>query len=157
MSGINMTEAEQTRLDSAQLLDFLKSLAWCKQADETLVAVHKGTPEIIDMLKDNELRIFPGDMLVKMQKSTLHHFQTGFDDGTPLPVVLAWKSQGLEIWYRRNNPAEFPYDAWTNQALQSLERDRVFVPTEKFGADAAAAHAEIMGRVKECPSMIPPH
>jgi hypothetical protein len=152
-----MTEAEGTSIDCGQFLDFLKTQPWCKQGDDVLVAVAKGTPEIVDMMRDNELKVFPGNMLVKMQKSTLHSFTKANDDGEPLPVVLVWKSAGVEIWYRRHNPTEFPYDAWTNNAMQILERERVLVPADKFPGEFQSAHSEILGRVKECPSMIPPH
>jgi hypothetical protein len=152
-----MTEAEGTFVDCEQFLEFLKTQPWCKQGDNVLVAVTKATPEIIDMLRDNELKVFPGNMHVKMQKSTLHNFVTANEDGSPLPVVLAWKPTGVEIWYRRQNPTDFPYDAWTNQAMQILERDRVLVPADKFNADYAKIHADIVAKVKQCPAMIPPH
>jgi hypothetical protein len=41
--------------------------------------------------------------------------------------------------------------------MQILERERVLVPAEKFSSDFLATHKEIVSRVKECPSMIPPH
>lgn len=157
MSGSNMTEAEGTFVDCAQFLEFLKTQPWCKQGDEVLVAVAKATVEVIDMLREHELKVFPGNMLVKMQKSTLHNFTKANDDGEPLPVVLVWKAAGVEIWYRRHNPTEFPYDAWTNQSMQILERDRVFIPADEFGANYSSSHSEIAGKVKECPTMIPPH
>lgn len=152
-----MTEAEGTFVDCGQFLEFLKAQPWCKQGNDVLVAVAKATAEVIDMLRDNELKVFPGNMLVKMQKSTLHNFTKANDDGEPLPVVLVWKATGVEIWYRRHNPTEFPYDAWTNQSMQILERERVFIPSDKFDAGYASSHNEILQRVKECPSMIPPH
>jgi len=152
-----MTEAEGTFIDCGQFLEFLKTQPWCKQGNDVLVAVTRATPEVVDMMRDNELKVFPGNMLVKMQKSTLHNFNKANEDGEPLPVVLVWKTAGVEIWYRRHNPTEFPYDAWKNQSLQILERDRIFVPSEKFGTDYANSLIEIVERVKECPSMIPPH
>ena len=147
-----MTEGIYT---SEQLIDYLKVLPWCKQGDNVLVAVHKATPEIIELLSDNELKVFPSAMLVKMQKSTLHAMQQQFDDNQPMPVVVVWKPAGLEIWFRKQNSQEFPYDAWTNESLANLERDRVFVPAEKFGATFGASLLEQSAKTKECPTIVP--
>lgn len=147
-----MTEGTSTNV---QLIDFLKAMPWCKQGSGVLVAVHKATAEIIELLPDNELKVYPAGMTVKMQKSTLHNMQTQLDDGMPQPVVLVWKNAGLEIWYRKNNAMEFPYDAWTNESLANQERERVFVPAEKFGPSFGAMLAEQAEKTKECPSMIP--
>ncbi len=59
-----MTEGTST----AQLIDFLKTLPWCKQGSGVLVAVHKATAEIIELLTDNELTVYPSGMNIKMQK-----------------------------------------------------------------------------------------
>jgi hypothetical protein len=152
-----MTEAEGTSVVSCeQFLEYLKTLAWCKQAKDVLIAVHKGTPEIIAMLPDHELKVYPSGMVVKLNKSVIHNFQENFDEGTPLPVVVAWKHEGVEIWYRRNKPAEFPYDAWMNKEA-SQERERVFIPAEEFPSDFVAAHGEQLAKVKGCPAIIPQH
>jgi hypothetical protein len=147
-----MTEGTFT---TVQLIDFLKTMPWCKQGSGVLVAVHKATAEIIDLLPDNELKVFPSGIVVKMQKSTLHNMQQQLDDGLPSPVVLVWKNSGLEIWYRKHNSMEFPYDAWTNEAAANLERERVFVAAEKFGPSFLAALTEQCAKTKECPTMIP--
>jgi hypothetical protein len=157
MLGFDMSEADNKQLECTNFLEFLSSQFWCKQGDDVLVAVAKATAEVIEMLKDNELRVFPANMLAKMQKSTLHHFNQANDEGEPLPVVLAWKRAGVEIWFRRHNPSEFPYDAWSNQSLQSLERERVLVPADKFSPDYSKQHSEIAAKVKQCPAMIPQH
>ena len=152
-----MTEAEGTSINTQQFLDFLLALPWCKQGEDVLVAVSKATPEIIEMMLDNELRVFPGNMVVKIQKSTVHNMRQQYDEGQPLPVVVVWKVGGVEIWYRKHNPHEFPYDSWTSDAGAAYERERIFVPAEKFGAKYTELHTEQCGKSKGCPAMIPPY
>jgi hypothetical protein len=155
MAGLTMTEAEGTSVNTEQFLEFLPGLAWCKQGTDVLVAVSKATPEIIDLMLDNELRVFPGNMVVKIQKSTVHHMRQQYDEGQPLPVVVVWKRTGVEIWYRKHNPNEFPYDSWTSDAGAAYERERIFVPAEKLGANHGALQAAQCEKAKECPTMIP--
>lgn len=152
-----MTEAEGTAITTEQFLEFLKKLPWCKQGTDVLVAVDKATPEIIDMFKDHELKVFPTAMTIKMNKSMLKEFQEKHADGMPLPVVVVWKTDGVYIWYRRHKSADFPYDGWTNAEAAAYERERVFIPAGEFGADYGPSHTDACGKSKECPTMIPPH
>ncbi|HEY9713087.1 MAG TPA: hypothetical protein V6C72_06435 [Chroococcales cyanobacterium] len=152
-----MTEAEGTQISVAQFLEYLKTLPWCKQERDVLIAVHKGEPEIIAMLPDHEVKVYPSGMNVKLNKSVLHNFQEKYDEGAPLPVVVAWKKEGVEIWYRRAKPTEFPYDAWMDSTHATQERERVFIPQEEFGPEFATAHADHLSKAKSCPTMIPQH
>lgn len=137
--------------------DMLKTLAWCKQGDSTLVAVHKAIPEVIFMLPDREVKVFPGGVAIKMQKSTVSHFQKAHDDGEPLNVVLVAKPEGVEVWYRKVAPTEFPYDAWSGGAASAYEQQRALIPSDSLGNDYAALHSELASKCKECPTMMPPY
>lgn len=148
-----MTEAEGI-ISCEAFLETLKSLPWCKQPQDVLVAVHKCTPDIVNIIKDYEIKVFPGGMFVKLNKSMVHTFQEKFDEGQPIPVVMVWKREGVEVWYRRLKSSEFPYDVWTNPADVS-ERERAFIPAAAFGDAFVAAHADAVARSKECPAMIP--
>jgi len=150
-----MTEAEDTFVSLEQFLELLKSLPWCRQGENTLVAVHKCSPDILEVMKNHEVRVFPGGMTVKMNKSLLHTFQEKFDEGLPLPLVVVWKPEGVEVWYRRHKSEQFPYDSWTDPAAAGYERERVFVPAEAMGNGYSSALAEVAGRTTECPAMVP--
>lgn len=150
-----MSEAEGAVTCEA-FLEFLKGLPWCRQGTDVLVAVHKCTPEVIEVMQNHGASVFPGGVHVKLNKSFLHELQNKFDDGQPLPVVLVWKPQQVEIWYRRQNPNDFPYDTWTNPVAAAHEKERVLVPADELGPECAPAHSEIAEKSKECPSMIPP-
>jgi hypothetical protein len=152
-----MTEAEEKTVDCVAFLERLKTLPWCRQGDTTLVAVHKCTPEVIDMMRGHEIKVFPGGMHVKVNKSLLHSFQEKYDEDQPLPVVVVWKTEGVEIWYRRHKPEQFPYDSWTDPSAAAYERERAFIPAEEFGAEYASALADIAVKTKECPAMVPPY
>jgi hypothetical protein len=149
-----MAEAKETFVRCVQFLEFLKALPWCKQGENVLVAVHKGTPEVVEVMGDHELKVFPGGMTVKMNKSTINNFIEKFNDGQPLPVVLVWKPEGVEIWYRKYKSADFPYDTWSDPVAAGYERERVFVPKEHLGTNFASYHSDIISRAKECPSII---
>jgi len=150
-----MTEAGETSVSIENFVELLKTLPWCKQEGDVLVAVHKGTPEIVELMKDHEVKVFPGGINVKMNKSLLHSFQEKHDEGTPLPVVIVWKTEGVEIWYRRHKSEQFPYDQWTDPAAAAYERERVFIHAADFGSSFAGALAEVSARTKECPAMVP--
>lgn len=152
-----MSEAEGISATTESFLEYLKGLPWCKQGADVLVAVHKCTPEIIDAMKDHPAKVHPGGMTIKLNKSFLHDLQNKFDDGQPLPAVLVWKPQHVEIWYRKNNPMDFPWDTWSNPVAAAHERECITVPCELLGDKCVPCHADILGRAKECPSMIPPH
>ena len=151
-----MAEVESGALVMASFFEHLKTLPWCKQGDEVLVAVSKCTPEVIEAFHDHELKVFPGGMTVKMQKSMLHHLTDSFYDGMPLPAVLVWKRQGVEIWFRRHKAEEFPYDVWQNPAAAAYEREQVFIPASDLGPQAGATQKDLAAKAKACPSMIPP-
>jgi hypothetical protein len=150
-----MTEAGETFVSCEQFLEVLKTLPWCKQENNVLVAVHKGVPEIIELMKDHEVKVYPGGVNVKMNKSLLHTFQEKFDEGQPLPVVVVWKMEGVEIWYRRHKPEQFPYDQWTDPAAAAYERERVFINASEFGTTYARLLRETGEKTKECPGMVP--
>jgi hypothetical protein len=152
-----MAEAEGTFVGCANFVEHLKTQPWCKQGEDVLIAVGKATPEVVEAMKDQEVKVFPGGMTIKLNKSMFKEFQEKFDEGQPLPVVIVWKTEGVEIWYRRHKSSEFPYDGWTNQAAAAYERERVRIPAEQMGAEYAAAHADALSKAKACPSMIPPH
>ena len=152
-----MTETEGGTISLEAFMDLIKGLAWCKQEPDVLVAVDKATPPLIAMMKDHEVKVFPGGMNIKLNKSLLHEFQTKFDDGQPLPVVVVWKKEGVEIHYRRHKSNDFPYDGWMNPVAATYERERIFVPAEELGADFLSSHAEALSKAKACPSIIPPH
>ena len=151
-----MTEAEETFVSLEAFLELLKTLPWCRQGENTLVAVHKCTPDILEVMKSHEVKVFPGGMIVKMNKSLVHTFQEQYDQEQPLPLVIVWKPEGVEIWYRRHNPEQFPYDGWTDSAATAgFESERAFVPAEEMGEPFFAALAEVAGRTNECPGMVP--
>jgi len=152
-----MSETEGTAVSAESLIEHLKNLPWCKQAGDVLVAVTQATPDVVDHLVGHEVKVFPGGLTVKMQKSVLSNFKSRFDEGQPLPVVIAWKSTGVEVWYRKHKPTEFPYDAWSDQAAAAYEQERVLIPAEEFGPTYADAHAAAAGKCKECPSIMPPY
>jgi hypothetical protein len=106
----NMTEAVGTCLICESFLEFLQGLAWCKQGDNTLVAVHKCTSEFVVAFGDHEVKVFPGGTNVKVNKSWLSYLQEKNEEGTPLPILLVWRPAGVELWYRRHNSWDFPYD-----------------------------------------------
>lgn len=137
--------------------EMLKTLAWCKQGESTLVAVHKAIPEVIFMLPDREVKVFPGGVAIKMQKSTVSHFQKAYDDGEPLNVVLVAKPTGVEVWYRKVAPTEFPYDAWGGGAASAYEQQRALIPAENLGDHYVKMQAELSSKCKECPTMMPPY
>jgi hypothetical protein len=152
-----MTESEGTVVTPASFTEHLKHLPWCKQGDDVLVAVDKAGPDIIEFMKDREVKVFPGDISVKMQKSVLTHFKQKFDEDEPLSVVIVWRSAGIEIWYRKTKPSEYPYDAWSGGAAAAYEQERVIIPLAELSEDAASVHAELAAKSNACPSMMPPY
>lgn len=152
-----MTEAVETCSSCGTFLDHLKTLAWCKQG-ENLVAVHKCTAEVIEvlMLGDHELSIHPGGMKVKMQKSWISTLMDKNNEGMPIPVLLVWKPEAVEIWYRRHNSNDFPYDTWSNPAAAAYERELVRLPASHGGDAFRQYRQELLDSVKVCPSAIPP-
>jgi hypothetical protein len=151
-----MTEAVTTCLICDSFLDFLKSLAWCKQGDDTLVAVQKCTPEFVVAFGDHEVKVYPGGMNVKMNKSWLAHLQEKNEEGTPLPILLIWRANGIELWYRKHQSWEFPYDMWQpGSVAEAYERERVFLPAEHGGAKYKTIYSELLAKSNVCPPQIP--
>lgn len=142
---------------TADFVQYLKSLPWCKQEGNTLVAVFKLTDELIEMVRENEVKLFPGGMTVKLPRSVLMGLQKHSDDGQPLPAVLVWKSEGLEIWFRRQKSSDFPYDTWTDPSALAIEREKAVVPSDRIGVGSVEAHNELYSRANACPAMIPPY
>lgn len=150
-----MAEAVGVCLICQSFLDFLKNLAWCKQ-DDHLVAVHPCTPEMIVAFGDHEVQVFPGGTNVKMNKSWLSYLQEKNSEGTPLPILLIWRSTGVEMWYRRHKSWDFPYDAWQDPLAAAYERERVLLPADHGGVQFSEIFVDLLGRAKVCPSQIPP-
>jgi len=156
-----MVDAEGTFVNCESFLEHLHQLPWCKQAvskenEEILVAVHHCTPEVIDAIKDSEIKVFPGGMHIKLNKSTLHMLSTKFDEGTPLPMLAVWRKRGVEIWFRQHKGTEFPYDAWSNPAAATYESECAIIPADHFGAKFDEYFTHHISSAKACPSMIPP-
>ena len=149
-----MTEA--TSLVIENFLEVLKTVAWCKQQDGVLVAVHKCTPEVIVAISDREAKVYPGGTPIKVNKSWLNQLQEYNEEGNPVPVLLVWKSEFLEIWYRRVKTHDFPYDVWQNPVAAAYERECIKIPASLAGPRFGDYHREILEKVKECPSLIPP-
>lgn len=137
-------------------LECLKGLAWCKQGDNALIAVHKCTPEIIAIMKERSVRVFPGGMTVKANKSWLHSMKDQYEDGLAVPLLLVWKQQGLELWYRRHKPMDFPYDTWSNSAAAAYEKEQVLVTAQDLDPQLDKLFGDLLGSAKACPSVIPP-
>lgn len=150
-----MTEAVQTCLICESFLEFLKTLPWCKQGDDTLVAVNKCTPEFVVAFGDHEVKVFPGGTNVRLNKSWLSYLQEKNEEGTPLPILLIWRPAGIELWYRRHNSWDFPYDMWQNPVAEAYERERVFLPAEHGGGKFKQMHTDLLSTSKVCPPQIP--
>ncbi|MBI4533055.1 MAG: MmcQ/YjbR family DNA-binding protein [Candidatus Melainabacteria bacterium] len=150
-----MTEAVDVCLSCGSFLEFLKTLAWCRQGDDALVAVHKCTPEVVEALRVHEVKVFPGGIAVRMNKSWLTYLDERDREGEPVPVLVVWKSSGIELWYRRHKSYEFPYDMWQDPAAAAYERERAWIPAEHLGPSFLDSLKEVAGKVKPCPSVIP--
>jgi hypothetical protein len=151
-----MTEAVGTCLICDNLLEFLKTLPWCKQEGDILVAVHTCTPELIVAFTDHEARVFPGGTKIKINKSWLAYLQEKNGEGTPLPILLVWRSHGIELWYRQHKSWDFPYDMWKNPVAQAYEREQVLLPASHVSHKFKQYHQDILQKVKACPANIPP-
>lgn len=138
-------------------LEYLKALPFCRQENDSLVAIHKLTSEVIEAIREHEVKLFPGGMVVKLPRSVLMGLQKHSDEDQPLPAVIVWKKEGVEIWFRRQKSADFPYDTWTDPAAVAMERERAFIGAEHFGADFVQQHAAQREKAQACPSMIPPY
>jgi hypothetical protein len=151
-----MSETETKPPDYASFLDSLHTLPWCKQNDDVLVAVHTCTAEVLAVIGGHEVRVFPGNMIIKLNKSTVAAFQAKCDSQEAIPVLLVWKSNVLEIWFRTHKSREFPYDAWSDSAAAAYEKECVMIEANQFGENFSKYHAQHIANAKACPSMIPP-
>lgn len=149
-----MPEAVEVCLSCGNFLEFLKTLAWCRQGEDTLIAVHKCTPEIVEALRVHEVKVFPGGVNVKVNKSWLSHLDEKDRQGEAIPCLVAWKPAVVEVWYRRHKSEDFPYDMWQDAAAAAYERERATLPRDHFGETYGQCHSEALGRVKPCPSAI---
>ena len=136
-------------------MEYVSSLSWCRQANGALVAVHKFAPEIIDVISDLELRVFPGGMRVKPLKSWTQHLEQQNTDGVPVPNLLVWRPEGFEIWYRRHKELDFPYDAWNDPAAAAYEKEQLLLPAQNGGDKFKRLREEIIAKAKDCPTAIP--
>lgn len=151
-----MSDVTNTPVDTyEQFLTILDSIPWCKQGDAVLVAVHKGVPEVLDVMKDHEARVYPGNINVKINKSTLHEFRSKNDEGRPVPILLVWKSEAVEIWFRTHKSEEFPYDTWSDAKAAAYEKECVTIPTAKLGEKSKQCYQQHIASSKACPAMIP--
>jgi hypothetical protein len=151
-----MTEAVSTCLICDSFLEFLKEVAWCKQGDGVLVAVNKCTPEIIVAFSDHEVKVYPGGTSVKLNKSWLAHLQEKNSEGTPINILMVWRPQGVELWYRRHLSWDYPYDAWSSPVAAAYETERVLLPAEHGGEKFKQYLKELGDKAKACPPQIPP-
>ncbi len=136
-------------------MEYLKTLPWCKQEHGALVAGHKLTSEVIEAVREHEVKLHPGGMVVKLPRSVLMNLQKHCDDGQPLPAVLVFKAEGVDIWFRRTKPDEFPFDTWNDPAALTIERESAFVPLASLGGEAAPFYKEMLGKANACPAMMP--
>lgn len=150
-----MTEASPTSLVFENFLDFLKTLPWCKQDSGALIAVHKCTPELIVTMSDREAKVFPGGAPIKVNKSWLSTLQEKNADGNPIPLLLIWRKDSLELWYRRHKSHDFPYDAWQNPVAEAYERECIKIPAAAGGTKFEEYHQELLNSAKQCPTSIP--
>lgn len=139
-----------------QFLAVLDTIPWCKQGEGVLVAVHKGVPELLDVMKDHEAKVFPGNIAVKINKSTLHEFRKKNDEGRPVPVLLVWRAESVEIWFRTHKSEDFPYDTWSDAKAAAYEKECVTVPNSTIGETAKQCYERHIASAKACPTMIPP-
>ncbi len=138
-----------------QFLDYLDKLPWCKQGDSTLVAVHHCSPEVIETIKHHDLKVFPGGLRIKWNKSTLHMLESKFQEGEPVPLLLVWKADGTEISFRTHKSADFPYDSWNNPAGEAYEREAVFIGADELGKAVSTCFHKHLDDAKICPTTVP--
>lgn len=150
-----MTESSTTSVVFENFLDFIRNLAWCKQGDSVLVAVQPCTPEIIVALSDREAKVYPGGTPIKINKSWLSTLQEKNAEGTPIPLLMVWKNDVLEIWYRRQKSSDFPYDTWQSAVADAYEKECVRIPASTGGEKYKQYHDEVLAKAKACPSVIP--
>ncbi len=117
-------------------LDYLDKLPWCKQGESTLVAVHHCSSEAIDTFKCHEVRVYPGGLKIKLDKSTMHMLESKFKEGEAVPLLLVWKEDGIEMSFRTHKSTDYPYDTWDNPAAAAYERKAIIIPIQELGNGA---------------------
>ncbi len=150
-----MTETGAPSLLFESLLEFIRNLAWCKQGETVLLAVQPCTSELIVALSDREARIYPGGTQIKINKSWLSTLQEKNAEGTPVPLLIVWKIDCLEIWYRRHKCHDYPYDIWQNPAADTFEKECVRIAGSNFGEKFTQYMQDSLTKSKTCPSIIP--
>ncbi len=152
-----LNTSHQDTITSSNLLEFLKTLAWCKQGNGNLVVVTKATKHIIEALnfRDGVVKVYPQQMTVKINKSWLNQMLEKLNNETPVPVVLVMKNDCLEICYRKHNCDDFPYDAWANPTTSSNEHERFIIPASFFGSEFESIRNEVLNQAKACPPVVP--
>jgi hypothetical protein len=141
-----------------QFLDHLDKLPWCKQGESKLVAVHHCSPAVIEVLRhhDHDLKVYPGAIHIKLNKSTLSMLEEKFAAEQPVPLLLVWTKDGVEMSFRTHKSADFPYDIWQNPAAAAYERESVFIVAEELGEQSLACLNKHLAAAKTCPVTIPP-
>jgi len=150
-----MTDTEIKSEKCEQFLETLNTAAWCKQGETVLVAVHQCTPEVLEVLKDHEAKVFPGSLIVKINRSTLATFHSHYDEGQPVPILLVWKPEFVEIWFRIHKSEAFPYDVWSDPKAAAYERQCVSISTVTLGPKAMEYYRQHIATAKRCPATIP--
>jgi len=138
-----------------QFLDYLDKLPWCQQAESVLVAVHHCSPEVVDMFKHHDVKVYPGGLKIKLDKSTTHMLKSKFEEGEPIPLLLVWKKEGIELSFRTHKSNDFPYDTWDNPAAAAYEREAIFIEAEELGEKVADCLTKHLTSAKACPPRIP--
>ncbi len=138
-----------------QFLEYLDRLAWCKQTGETLVAVHYCSPEVIETFKHHDVKVYPGGLTIKLEKSTMHMIESKFKEGEPLPLLLVWKEDGIELSFRTHKSNDFPYDTWDNPAAAAYQREAIFIAASELGEKVSDYFRKHLTNSKDCPTHIP--
>ncbi len=140
-----------------QFLEYLDKLPWCKQGESKLVAVHHCSAEVIEILRHHEhdLKVYPGAVSIKLNKSTLSMLENKLSAGEPVPLLLIWLGEGIEISFRTHKSMDFPYDMWQNPAAAAYERETMFIRASELGGQFSACYKKHLSGAKACPTSIP--
>ncbi len=141
-----------------KFLQHLDNVAWCKQNESKLVAVDHCSPAVIAVLKghDHDLKVYPGAVHIKLDKSMLAMLEEKYAEEEPVPLLLIWTKDGVEMSFRIHRSMDFPYDMWQNPAAAAYERESVFIVAEELGKDFLSCFNKHIAKAKVCPSTIPP-
>ena len=138
-------------------LEHLNKLPWCKQDESKLIAVDHCSPEVIAVLRshDHDLKVYPGGVPIKLNKSTLSMLEDKFASEEAVPLLLIWKKEGVEMSFRTHKSADFPYDMWQNPAAAAYERESVFITADELGEQYSLYLNKHLAEAKACPVTIP--